>query len=211
MIFQISIYDGDGQIIRHAEGPEMDLLLLNVGPDEDWLPGHYDSNVFFAKGGQPVEKPTKPAGIHWIFDTASEAWIDPRTPEDHAAELVSARQTAIREIAAIRGAARLAYITDLPGQDMLYIAKMEEARAFIAEAEPDPADYPLIASEVGVTAPTAEEVAQVFLNLNALWRLAAGAIDAACFGAEAAVYAATTATEIDAALIALAAQLALNA
>ena len=207
-----AIVDPTGLVIGREEGSSF-LNAVNGG-------GAFGTVVLIQEGAtvtvnqtalidnEFVSIPPRPAP--WATWSGSE-WIDPRTPEDHARELATARQTAIREITAIRGAARLAYITDLPGQDMLYMAKMEEARAFIAEAEPDPADYPLIASEVGVTAPTAEEVAQVFLNLNALWRLAAGAIDAACFGAEAAVYAATTATEIDAALIALAAQLALNA
>ena len=130
----------------------------------------------------------------------------PEPPSERTLEQV--KEAAIAQITQMRGQARLAYITDLPGQDMLYTAKYEEAGAYLTDPTPDPAEYPLIMSEVGVTATTAEEVAQVFLNLNALWRQAAGAIDAACFGAEAVVHAATTPIEIDAALIALAAQLA---
>ena len=117
-------------------------------------------------------------------------WIDPRTPEELEAELTEAKTLAMREITTMRGKMRMVYITDIPGQDMLYMAKMEEARAYVAAAHPDIADFPLIESEVGVTAPTADEVAQVFLNLNALWRDAAGQIDAACFQAEGAVMAA---------------------
>lgn len=159
------------------------------------LPEGVADDTHYWNGAGFVEYPARP-GPWNVWDGAE--WIDPRTPEDHAAELTAARQTAVREITAIRGAVRLSYITDLPGQDMLYMAKVDEARAFISEAEPDPADYPLIASEVGVTAPTPFEVAQVFLNLNALWRYAAGQIDAACFQAEGAVMVAPDAATITA-------------
>lgn len=159
------------------------------------LPDGVTDETHYWDGEGFIAYPPRP-GPWNVWDGAE--WIDPRTPEDHAAELVAARQAAIREITAIRGAARLAYITDIPGQDMLYMAKMEEAREYIAATDPDPADYPLIASEVGVTAPTADEVAQVFLNLNALWRYAAGQIDAACFQAEGAVMVAPDAATITA-------------
>lgn len=131
--------------------------------------------------------------------------VEAETPLEPTLEAI--RADAMRYITALRGQARLAYITDLPGQDMLYMAKAEEARSYLADPAPDPADYPLIMSEVGVTAPTAYEVAQVFTNLNALWRYAAGSRDAACFQAEAAVHQAPDAQTIDAILTSLAAGL----
>lgn len=58
-----------------------------------------------------------------------------------------------------------------------------------------------------MTAPTPYEVAQVFLNLNALWVQVAAAIDGGCFAAEAAVQAATAPEDVAAIIAALAAQL----
>lgn len=147
-----------------------------------------------------------PCPGNWAAWNGTE-WVDPRTAADHLAELLAAREAALNRITTLRGQARLAYITDLPGQDMLYMAKAEEARAYLADPDPDPADYPLVLSEVGITAPTAYEVAQVFTNLNAMWRRTAGSLDAACFQAEAAVQQAPDAATIDAILADLAAGL----
>ncbi|MBD3788144.1 MAG: hypothetical protein IE922_14475, partial [Sphingomonadales bacterium] len=150
---------------------------------------------------------------HHVWDLPSESWVDPRTTEqvaaDDAAALEAARAAALARALELRAAARMHYITDIPGQDAIYASKLEEARAFLADAEPVAADYPLIWSEVGVTAPTAAEVAQVFLNLNALWKSAAAGIDGAYFGAQAAIMAASNEADMIAALDALA--VAINA
>lgn len=137
------------------------------------------------------------------FDHDLEVWVDPRTQEQLLLEFEKFRTDSVKRVSYIRGMARMPYITDLPGQDMLYIAKAEEAKAFLADSEPVVEDYPLIGSEVGTTAPTAYEVAQIFSNLNMLWRHAAGSIDAACFQAEAAVLQAPDRETINAILSAL--------
>ena len=145
---------------------------------------------------------------HHVWDLASESWVDPRSAEqvaaDDAVALEAARAAALARALDLRAAARLRYITDIPGQDAIYASKLEEARAYLADAEPVAADYPLIWSEVGVTAPTAAEVAQVFLNLNAMWKSVAALIDGAYFGAQAAIMAASNEAEMQAALDALA-------
>lgn len=195
---------GEGVQIYMDKGPGqigMDLIL----PDE----AGYDEAVAMVEAGTfdaPRDYPAQPSPHH-VWDHAADAWVDPRTPDDLSAELDSARNDALAAITVLRGRARLAYITDLPGQDMLYIAKAEEAKAYLADPEPDPADYPLVMSEVGVTAPTPYEVAQIFANLNALWRHAAGSLDAACFQAEAAVQQAPDIDTINAILTGLAAGL----
>lgn len=70
-----------------------------------------------------------------------------------AAALAEARATAHAALATRIAAARSALITDLPGQQMIYLAKEAEARAFLADPAPDLAAYPLLAAEVGLTAP----------------------------------------------------------
>ena len=122
------------------------------------------------------------------------------------------RDQAITRIGQIRSDSRLLFVTAIPGQSAIYIAKNEEAVHLLSSHGPEDeiplSDYPLIASEVGVTAPTAWEVAQVFANLNLLWRQAAGAIDGQCFLAENRVRAAATPEEVALAISNLEAQIA---
>lgn len=67
------------------------------------------------------------------------------------------------------------YMTLTPGRAMTYLAKEAQARQFLAAVEPDPADYPLIAGEVGITADTARAVAETILAMSQSWH-ALGAV-----------------------------------
>jgi hypothetical protein len=95
------------------------------------------------------------------------------TDEDRAmaqaAMLARARAEAGTRINAAVGEVRKRIYTDITGQDALYLEKRAEAVAYVAEArgrgEPETlADYPLLANEVGVTAPTPWTLAQLWLN-----------------------------------------------
>ena len=114
--------------------------------------------------------------------------------------LERARAAARADLAAWGQASRRQYITPLPGQDMIYLAKQEEARRWMADAEPDLADYPLLSAEVGITAPDADQLAQIWANMAALWITAAGQLELLRLTASAAIEAAETITEITAAL-----------
>lgn len=89
--------------------------------------------------------------------------------------------------------ARLAHITGGAGQAMSYLQKAAEAKACLADAEPDAEAYPLLAAEVGITAPTLGEVAQVVAAAHASWTVIGAQIEATRLGAKAAVSAATDA------------------
>ena len=75
-------------------------------------------------------------------------------------------------------AARRLYVTELPGQEMVYMAKETEALRYLSLPAPDLAEYPLLSAEVGITAPSAHELAQIWANMGALWRSAAAQIEA---------------------------------
>ncbi|MFE3838599.1 hypothetical protein [Pseudogemmobacter sonorensis] len=128
-------------------------------------------------------------------------WETMITAEAKAATaLAAARSHARARLIAHVTAAREALITRLPGQDMIYLAKEAEARAWIAATDPDIADYPLLAAEAGLTAPDPGQLAQLWLNMAALWRTTAADLEAARLGTEAAIGAAATAAEIERAL-----------
>ena len=85
---------------------------------------------------------------------------------------------------------RAQYITALLGQDMIYLAKEAEARSWLAAVTPDLADYPLLSAEIGLTAPTPDALAQVWLNLAAIWRAAAARLEVVRLSAPARIAAA---------------------
>lgn len=108
------------------------------------------------------------------------------------AALAVSRAAAIGRINAAAGELRKTFITSIPGQEMLYLAKENEARLYIADPAPDMADYPLIAAEIGpgLTAPDAGQLAQLWLNMGHQWRQVAAQIETARLGAVYAVEAA---------------------
>lgn len=94
-----------------------------------------------------------------------------------ARDLADAKSKAIASVNEWAGKTRSLYITELPGQEMIYLAKQTEATAYLASRPADLTDYPFLAAEVGVTAPTAYELAQLWLNMAALWKGAAAQIE----------------------------------
>lgn len=104
---------------------------------------------------------------------------------DPAPRLNAARATAAGLVAKWAARERSRHITNIPGQDMIYMAKEAEALRYLAEpSEPvDLAEYPLIAAEVGITAETAHQMAMAWANMGGLWRSVAAHIEGARLGA----------------------------
>lgn len=192
-----------GQITARYVRPSIQDVADLLGEGEAVIEGWFDQSDYYIADGEAVAKPPRPSETH-DFDYASKTWIN-----NEAEYLPDLKANASAQVNEIRGSTRLKYITDLPGQDALYAAKREEAVAYLSDPDPDDNLYPLVKSEIGETAPTGFEVAQIFLNLNDLWREAAGAIDAACFAAKRQVQDAIAANDIAAIVEAL--QIQLNA
>lgn len=110
------------------------------------------------------------------------------------------RAAAQETIQRLRGDLRARHITVLPGQDMVYLVKRAEAIDFLAHPDPTPALFPDVYNEVGVTAATAYEVVQVWLNMNDMWRQISRVIEKATLKASDLVGAATSTAQIDAAI-----------
>ena len=95
------------------------------------------------------------------------------TPEEIAARrievLTQARRLAVKAINAHVGRIRSRIWTDIPGQDALYLAKRAEAVAYVAGIDQggEPVtlqDFPLLENEIGITAPTPWQLAQIWLH-----------------------------------------------
>ena len=98
---------------------------------------------------------------------------------DPVVSVADARKQAIAAINQHAGYVRTLFVTDLPGQQMIYLAKEAEAGAYLAES-PEPASlgqYPLIAAEVGITADTALELALYWQGTANQWRALAASIE----------------------------------
>lgn len=134
-----------------------------------------------------------------------------RTDTSKSVELQAQKSAALGVVMDAVRPIRAQFITDLPGQELLYDFKLQQAREYLAE-DPEPSDalsYPLIAAEVGITAPTAAQVAQVYMNLSAIWLGAGAALETVRLGAVESIAAATSKAQIDAALATFATQMEL--
>lgn len=86
---------------------------------------------------------------------------------------------------------RLKYITTGAGQSMTYQQKVDEARAFKATSSPMASDYLVLSSEVGITAETLSDVADIVLAAYAQWQQIGAAIEGIRLGAKRDIDAAT--------------------
>ena len=157
----------------------IEQLNVNVKDHESCIEGDYSKDEYKIEGGAAVALPPS-------TDTT-----------DIEAELRRFRSFAVREIDVLRGETRAKFITVIPGQEAMYISKRNEALGLILEGETaDPLEFPLLASEVGTTASTIYEVAQIVLNLNWEWKQLAKIIEQASLQAKNNIAAAQSVDEI---------------
>lgn len=115
--------------------------------------------------------------------------------------LEQVRGAALEEVNAAIAVLRLRYLTDLPGQDLLYTEKRSEAVAYLADPDPQDAGYPLLGAEVDAgTVADRHQAAQLILGLAQVWRQVAARMEAVRLAANGALAAAASVGEVEAAL-----------
>jgi hypothetical protein len=189
------------------------LPAPEVDGDQLWfdgLPAEAVISVNDAVSGEPVQVPwawagatavTLPQGSWHVRITAPNPWldyealidIDGGSPQRLVDDLLRQQRLARARVNDMAGRSRLGIVTDIPGQMAIYQAKEAEARAWTGAIAPALKDYPLIAAEVGITASTGDALAQLWLNMAHLFRLAAAASEGARMQALAEIDATTTA------------------
>jgi len=137
-----------------------------------------------------------PPGRFHIWDGASPGAWRPDMPAIQA----SAEAT----IDAQADALLAPYMTLTPGRAMTYMAKEAQATAFMAAENPDPADFPLISGEVGITGDTAQAVAETILAMSRAWHAMGAAIETVRLAAKKQVLEAQTPEAVQAVLDGLA-------
>jgi hypothetical protein len=75
------------------------------------------------------------------------------------------------------GSIRTQFVTNLPAQDMIYLRKEQEAKAYLLAVDPEPSQYPMIQAELGITGTTEYEIAQTWLNLANQWVTIAASLE----------------------------------
>lgn len=113
-------------------------------------------------------------------------------------DLAPARRVAIAAVNDACGAIRMRFITNIPGQETIYRWKEAEAIRYLAlEAEPaDLADFPMLAREIGITAPSAYQLAQIWAFMSASLADLSGQLESARIGTVARIEAAQSRDEI---------------
>lgn len=127
--------------------------------------------------------------INWSLKK-SKAVLDSETLEN-------IRATKYKEVNDYITAARASVITIIPGQEMIYQAKEAEANRWVSEETPNIEEYPLLAAEIGITAPDADSLAQLWLNMAYYWRLMAAQLEAQRLTINAQIANATTIQELE--------------
>lgn len=128
-----------------------------------------------------VSRPGDDFGLAPVIRDAVDQWIDDERPilpfEPPALDSVKAGLKAQLDMDA--ETVRLQFITPGAGQAMTYQQKAAEAAACLADPDPDPAHYPLLAAEIGITSETLAGVATVVHGQHQAWRIIGGLIEAA--------------------------------
>lgn len=144
------------------EAASLNNEVVVWGVDEGGQPlGLVPEGSAFANVGPP------PSGPWWRWNFEAQAWR-----QDVPIDVVKAQ--AMARIDAAAGAARLRYITEVPGQQATYLDKAAEARDYAAAGYAGEVP-PLVQAEVSAYADageivTAQEAAESILATSSYWR-----------------------------------------
>lgn len=166
--------------VRVVEGVVVEAIDLpaNLGPEAYFVPSM--AAAFIA--APPMVKD------HWKYK--DDKFTPPDQPSPPPLNVV--KKLYKSEVDTAAETERLNYITPGTGQAMTYQQKVAEAQAFKAASNPKPVDYPILASEAGITAPTLSEVADTVLNAYYQWQQIGAMIEAIRLGAKRDIDASTT-------------------
>lgn len=115
----------------------------------------------------------------WSYDGSK---FEPPLPLTRPLDAIKAELKA--DIDSCAEVERLKYITPGTGQAMTYQQKVAEAQAFKTATNQQPSDYPILSSEVGITADTLEEVVIIVLAAFAQWQQIGALIESIRLGAK---------------------------
>lgn len=130
--------------------------------------------------GQSV--PASAYGEDVIILTVPDS-VHPETPlSELQVDLADIKSALKAQVDAIAETERLKYITSGNGQAMTYQQKVQEAQDFAAADDPDPASFPILSAEIGITGPSLADVAETILSAYQQWKQIGASIEAVRLG-----------------------------
>lgn len=135
------------------------------------------------------------------FDENGNSTTPELIDEDQAFSIRVVRSEKSRIVDQEAENARLRFITGGAAQAMVYQRKAQEAALYVETTNPDPSDFPLLNAEVGITGATIEDVANVVIDKQNEWLVAAALIEVTRLTAKAQIEAAANPTQIEAILL----------
>lgn len=173
---------------------ENGVAVEEFSPDEGFEISQYFppeiASQFVAKKGE--------ATVGWKYKNGKFS-----PPDEISTPLADVVASLKRQTDSRAEAERLRYITPGAGQALTYMQKSDEARRYLASSDPVDADFPLLAAEVGITAPDIHGVATIVSAAFGQWQQIGASIEAARLGGKALIEAAETASDAQAAFDAI--------
>lgn len=114
-------------------------------------------------------------------------------------DLTPLRVAATARVDLSAGEVRKLFITDVPGQDMVYQQKLTEAEMVTADPAVPPAQVPHIASEAQLNGISLLDQAAIIVTMSHQWRQVSSVIEATRLAAKQAILDARSPAEIEAA------------
>ena len=149
------------------------------------------------------EFPVAP-GLEWhdVPDdtTTEDTWNGSSVVKAASPNLAEIKTSALASIDRAAEAARLRWVTPGEVKQAVYAAKAAEADRLAQDADPDPADYPLLAPEAAARGLSLTEFGAVVRSTRDTWLAVAGQIEASAVTAKAAISAAADAAAVQAIL-----------
>lgn len=179
-----------GEPTHTLDTEDPDILQRQTGAYIEVEDTDFDLLGIMVEDGQVVPLPPKPHPTS-EYDYLQKVWVETRTLNQIKSDALEKLRFWIEE-------QRRSFVTVLPGQEMIYLAKEAEAHRFLADPDPDLAQYPFIQKEIGITAPTAYEIAQIWAWMAEFWRAAAADLEQARLGLAMQIQAAATKETVEA-------------
>lgn len=111
------------------------------------------------KGTEYAIVPSAPNSNKFKWDFTALAWRYTETLEE-------VKQQALTDIDSVAGSTRLRYITDVPGQQAVYLVKLEQANQYLADPN---STVPYIQAEADALQTTLQIAAQQIVDRANLW------------------------------------------
>lgn len=193
-----------GTSLAEADGQDPGVFLAPAFSTHIAPPDMQPHQAAVFNGTEWTAVPDWRGHTYWLADrtehTIAELGVEPPAEaldKLPPAPLGDVKQEACALINSTAEATRLLFLTPGSGQAMTYQAKEAEAHALAQDANPDPANYPMLSAMIGLDGDTLEEVGETIRLRASQWAVIGAEIERIRQTAKQAVNVAETHEEIE--------------